>query len=99
MQSVRWMKLSVSQKVVLGLTALVVALQLSLGLSLLTHEKGTLFEQLDELYKTVDASDPAIAELAKQKAAMDAERQRKREEARAAKRRKREKKPREKKEK
>jgi len=52
-QSVRWMKLSVSQKVVLGLTALVVALQLSLGLSLLTHEKGTLFEQLDERTRTL----------------------------------------------
>lgn len=55
--------------------------------------------QLEELYKKVDAADPAIAELAKQKAVMDVERQRKREEARAAKRKKREKKPREKKKK
>jgi len=47
------MKLSTLQKVVLGLTALVAALELSLGLSLLTHEKRTLFEQLDERARTL----------------------------------------------
>ena len=56
-----------------------------------------LQKQLDELYKKVDAADPAIDALAKQKAALDAERQRKRDEARAARRAKREKKPRKKK--
>jgi len=49
----RWTKLSTVQRAVLGLTALVVVLQLSLGLSLLAHEKRTLYRQSDERARTM----------------------------------------------
>ena len=53
MRNWRWAKLSAVQKAVVGLTALIVVLEVSLGLSLLAHEKRTLSRQLDERARTL----------------------------------------------